>query len=100
MTNNNTLGRRHWSVRISICAVPVLAASLLVANETVAAHLEQADLPEQVELQAEPGRLVVTAARSPRAGWAEAARRMHAVGDDVLIDPPQSGTFDDEEWEW
>lgn len=64
------------------------------------ALLEQADLPEQVELQAEPGRLVVTAARSPRAGWAEAARRMHAAGDDVLLDPPQSSTFDDEEWEW
>ena len=64
------------------------------------ALLEQADLPEQVELQAEPGRLVVTAARSPRKGWAEAARRMHAAGDDVLLDPPQSSTFDDEEWEW
>lgn len=64
------------------------------------ALLEQADLPEQVELQAEPGRLVVTAARSPREGWAEAARRMHAAGDDVLLDPPQSSTFDDEEWEW
>ncbi len=40
MTNNNTLGRRHWSVRISICAVPVLAASLLVANETAQNHLK------------------------------------------------------------
>ncbi len=64
------------------------------------ALLEQAGLPEQVELQAEAGRLVVTAARAPRAGWAEAARRMHAAGDDVLLDPPQLSTFDDEEWEW
>ena len=62
--------------------------------------LEQADLPEEVELQAEPGRLIVTAARVPRAGWADAARRMHAAGDDRLLDPPQSNVFDDEEWEW
>ena len=62
--------------------------------------LEQADLPEEVELRAEPGRLVVTAARSPRVGWAEAARRMHAAGDDGLLDPPQSSSFDDGEWEW
>ena len=34
-----------------------------------------------------------------RAGWAEAARRMHAAGDDRLLDPPQSSTFDDQEWE-
>lgn len=64
------------------------------------ALLEQADLPEEVELRAEPGRLVVTAVRSPRVGWAEAARRMHAAGDDGLLDPPQSSSFDDGEWEW
>ena len=38
------------------------------------------------------------APRSPRAGWAEAARRMHVAGDDRLLDPPHSSTFD--EWEW
>src|SRR3989304_5799454 len=40
------------------------------------ALLEQADLPEEVELHAEPGRLVVRAARRPRAGWGGAARGM------------------------
>lgn len=64
------------------------------------ALLEQADLPEEVELRAEPGRLVVTAVRFTRVGWAEAARRMHAAGDDALLDPPQSNSFDDGEWEW
>ena len=62
--------------------------------------LEQASLPEEVELRAAPGRLVVTAARVPRAGWAEAARQMRSAGDDQLLDPPQSNLFDDEEWEW
>ena len=64
------------------------------------ALLERADLPEEVELRAEPGRLVVTAVRPRRAGWAEAARRMHAAGDDGLLDPPQSSSFDDGGWKW
>ena len=39
-------------------------------------------------------------APSPRAGWADAARQMHSAGDDLLLDLPQSSTFDDHEWEW
>ncbi len=62
--------------------------------------LEVADLPEEVALEAEAGRLVVTAARATRAGWAEAARRMRAAGDDQLLDPPPANAFDDQEWEW
>ena len=62
--------------------------------------LEQAQLPEEVELQAEQGRLVVRAARGPRAGWAEAAKAMHALGDDHLLDAPTSSRFDDKEWQW
>ena len=64
------------------------------------AVLEQAELPEQVELQAEPARLVVTAARKARAGWADAASEMHAGGDDQLLDQMPSTNLDDEEWEW
>lgn len=41
-----------------------------------------------------------TAAPVPRAGWSDAARQMHAAGDDRLLDPPQSSTFDEREWEW
>jgi antitoxin MazE len=62
--------------------------------------LDQAQLPEEVELHAEPGRLVVRAARRPRAGWAEAAKAMQARGDDRLMDEPTSTRFDQEEWEW
>ncbi len=64
------------------------------------AVLEQAELPEEVALRAEPGRLVVTAARPPRAGWASAAREMHAAGEDHLLDEVPPSIFDDEEWEW
>jgi antitoxin MazE len=62
--------------------------------------LDQAQLPEDVELYAEPGRLVVRAARGPRDGWADAARAMRARNNDALLDPPTSTTFDAEEWTW
>ena len=62
--------------------------------------LEQAQLPEEIELHAEPGRLVVRAARRPRTGWADAARKMRQCNDDHLLDEPTSTRFDEEEWEW
>jgi antitoxin MazE len=62
--------------------------------------LEEADLPEEVELHAEPGRLIVRAVRHARSGWAQAAKRMRARGDDQLLDEPTSTRFDRAEWEW
>jgi antitoxin MazE len=62
--------------------------------------LDEAKLPEEVELHAEPGRLVVQAARRARSGWAVAARRMRAQGDDVTLDESTATEFDREEWEW
>jgi antitoxin MazE len=64
------------------------------------ALLEQAQLPEEVELLAEPGRLIVRAARRTRAGWTEAAAQMHARGDDSPLAPAGGNRFDTEEWEW
>jgi antitoxin MazE len=64
------------------------------------ALLDQAQLPEEVELYAQPGRLVVRAARSPRAGWAEAARMMRERAQDGLLDEPVATRFDQEEWTW
>ena len=62
--------------------------------------LDEADLPDEVELHARPGRLVVQAARRPRNGWAAAAKRMRARGDDVLLDESTATKFDREEWKW
>jgi antitoxin MazE len=64
------------------------------------ALLEQAELPEEVELHAEPGRLIVSAARRPRAGWAEAAASMRRTDDDRLLDRPVPTRFDLEDWRW
>jgi len=62
--------------------------------------LDQAQLPDEVELHAEPGRLIVQGARSPRMGWAEAARAMAERAHDDLLDEPTATRFDREEWEW
>jgi antitoxin MazE len=62
--------------------------------------LDQAQLPDDVELHAEPGRLVVQGTRRPRAGWAQAARAMSAAGHDGMLDEPTVTRFDLEEWEW
>ena len=62
--------------------------------------LEYAQLPDDVELQAEHGRLIVRAAREARAGWAEAVKAMRVRGDDQLLDASTSNEFDDSEWQW
>ncbi len=63
--------------------------------------LDQADLPDEVELRAEPGRLVVSAVGRPREGWAAAARAMRGRGDDVLLDAAAPPTrFDRTDWQW
>ena len=62
--------------------------------------LEHAQLPDDVELQAENGRLIVRAARGPRAGWADAAKTMHARGEDHLLDATTASQFDEKDWQW
>jgi antitoxin MazE len=64
------------------------------------ALLAQAQLPDEVQLRAEPGRLVVRAARRPRMGWAEAAKALHARGGDALLDKPTPTRFDRDDWKW
>ena len=62
--------------------------------------LDQAALPDEVELRAEPGRIVVTAASRPRARWALKARAMHTRGDDALLDDTTATQFDRVDWRW
>jgi antitoxin MazE len=62
--------------------------------------LDQADLPDEVELRAEPGRLVVRAAKRTREGWADAARTMRERGDDAPLDSGTPTRFDRTDWTW
>ena len=62
--------------------------------------LEKARLTDRVELRAEPGKLTVSAVRSPRSGWTEAAREAHIARDDRLVDPTFQTDFDESDWRW
>jgi antitoxin MazE len=62
--------------------------------------LDQAALPDEVELRAEPGRIVVTAASRPRAGWAAEARTMDDHRNDVLLDDTTPTQFERADWRW
>ncbi len=62
--------------------------------------IEEAQLGDEVELKAEPGCIFIRSAKPPRAGWAEAAKRMHEAGDDQPVMPEHSNHFDEQEWQW
>ncbi len=62
--------------------------------------LEQAGLVDDVELEVRGNTVVIVAARTTRAGWAEAAQALHAAGSDRLLDPETPTRFDEEEWDW
>jgi antitoxin MazE len=62
--------------------------------------LQEAQLEDEVELQAEPGRILICKTARPRTSWAEAARRMRARGEDRHLDPPTATRLDKEGWKW
>ena len=49
------------------------------------ALLDEAQLADEIELQAAPGRIVIWKANRPRAGWAVAARLMRERDEDRLL---------------
>lgn len=61
--------------------------------------LEQAELGGEVEMTLVGRTIVISAAAEPRAGWSEAFRAMSEAGDDALLDPPSTTSFDDA-WTW
>ncbi|HKF39506.1 MAG TPA: AbrB/MazE/SpoVT family DNA-binding domain-containing protein [Candidatus Acidoferrum sp.] len=62
--------------------------------------IEQCGLGKVVELRVAGDRLVISARRSPRAGWGEAFERAGASAEDELLLDPVTNEFDREEWEW
>jgi antitoxin MazE len=62
--------------------------------------IEEAGLPDEVELHVEDRAIVISPAKRVRAGWAEAAARAHAAGDDEPLLGGVGNRFDDEEWKW
>jgi antitoxin MazE len=62
--------------------------------------IQEAGLTEEVELRVRPGSIVIEPATGARAGWAEAAQRLAAAGEDRLLDPIASTRFEEKEWRW
>jgi antitoxin MazE len=65
------------------------------------ALLDQCGFADEVELDVENGRLVVTPVQAPRKGWDQAFAQMATSGDDRLVDAGQPPSdWDQAEWEW
>ena len=62
--------------------------------------LEEAQLTDEVELEAQPGRIVIRRGKRPRAGWTSKARKMRERDEDRLLDPTTPTHFDEKEWRW
>ncbi len=62
--------------------------------------IQEAGLTDEVEVQVRDGALIIKSAARRRAGWAEAAMRLRARGEDRLLDPPTPTRFDEAEWRW
>jgi antitoxin MazE len=65
------------------------------------ALLEQANLTEDVQMEAKPNQIIIRSAHLPREGWDEAFRRVADGSDDRMDEGAASlSTFDDSEWTW
>ena len=64
--------------------------------------LEQLGLGEEVQIQVENNRLVISPVERIRAGWGAAFQEMSARGDDALFDPdaPLPTQWEKDDWEW
>lgn len=51
-----------------------------------------------VEMEIDNGAIIIKP--NPREGWAEAAKQMHAAGDDQLLVEDVPNEFDRNEWTW
>jgi antitoxin MazE len=63
--------------------------------------LEKSRIEKEVELNAEPGRIVIRN-KPPRSGWEDAFREMAAHGHDALLDAdaPRLTYWEEVEWRW
>jgi antitoxin MazE len=62
--------------------------------------IERCGFGEAVDLRVENSRLVVSARRKPRQGWARAFRAASAHLDECKVDSFAPNEFDAKEWQW
>ncbi len=83
---------RGWGVRAKLVRIGNFRGLRLAKP-----LLEEAGLPDEVNIFAASGGLTITPVASPRPGWAEAAA---AVAPDGRLDQPSATRFDNQEWDW
>ncbi|MYI07767.1 MAG: AbrB/MazE/SpoVT family DNA-binding domain-containing protein [Gemmatimonadetes bacterium] len=64
------------------------------------ALVEAAGLDESLRMRVVDEGLLLERVADPRAGWAEAARKLEARGEGGLLDEPGPTASDESEWEW
>lgn len=64
------------------------------------ALVEAAGLDAPLRMRVVDAGLLLERIEHPRAGWAEAARRLEGRGEGGLLDDPVPTIFDESEWEW
>ena len=66
------------------------------------AVLETSGIGQEVELIAEPDRVVIRSANFARKGWEEQFRKMARLGDDRLLDghTTHPTRWDERDWKW
>ncbi len=64
--------------------------------------LQQSNLIEEVELEAEDNRIIIRAAKLPRQDWAREFRAMAERGDDAMLDDGllTQTQWDESDWQW
>ena len=64
--------------------------------------LDQAKLGDEIEMEVQGDKLIVSSIRNPRQGWDEQFVQMASRGDDTLLDSEVTSpsSWDKDEWEW
>ena len=63
---------------------------------------ERSELSDDVDVAANPGRIVISSVRKPRHDWEKAFKRMATEQDDASIygDVPNLSSWDATQWQW
>ena len=62
--------------------------------------IEEARLNDEVDIHVSEGAIIITSRPTRRSGWAEAAKQLHDLKDDVLLDDGIATAFDENDWKW
>jgi len=62
--------------------------------------IKEAGLDIEVDIRARKGEIVIRPVRKTRSGWEFAAKRIHEMNADTLLDKETPTTFDKNDWQW